>query len=474
MTEASESAIVYLQQLRDGSWIANANWGGTFAPTPNAYLAFSGGALGTGSMNAGGQWGAGDVLLDNGRVLVVGGGLLKGDLYCPGSKPLTLVTIPDQTVAEGATLTLTLRSSLCDDQTFSAGSPGYVLAALDLPVGASFNPVTGTLSWTPDSGQAGTYYVTFVLQNCTDGCFGVPDTKQAKIVVSDTILDTDGDGIPDGQDNCPTVPNPDQSDQDGDGIGDVCDPTPLGPEFAGIVSNVSSVTPPPSSTGYAPGQPIFVTATVTFNPGPEPYYAVRPTQYNVVSYVDGVAGADRILEAPPLRLSLDPLSPDLVLVGSTPVTLSTTFDLTKWYTGLTVGRHSLVLDYVNLAKDPAVDSTAVCTTPGECVQPLWMGTVSAGSQTIVIRDVGGAQGDLEPLVTLIQGFNINRGLANSLIAKVRAARASAQRGDMTSACGQMAAFLNEVKAQTGNGLTISQAQQLTNSANEIRRLLACQ
>ena len=146
----------------------------------------------------------------------------------------------------------------------------------------------------------------------------------------------------------------------------------------------------------------------------------------------------------------------------------------RWYTGLTVGRHSLVLDYVNLAKDPAVDSTAVCTTPGECVQPLWMGTVSAGSQTIVIRDVGGAQGDLEPLVTLIQGFNINRGLANSLIAKVRAARASAQRGDMTSACGQMAAFLNEVKAQTGSGLTISQAQQLTNSANEIRRLLACQ
>ena len=64
-------------------------------------------------------------------------------------------------------------------------------------------------------------------------------------------------------------------------------------------------------------------------------------------------------------------------------------------------------------------------------------------QTIVIRDVGGAQGDLEPLVTLIQGFNINRGLANSFIAKVRAARASAQRGDMTSACGQMAAFLKE-------------------------------
>src|SRR5687768_15060543 len=35
--------------------------------------------------------------------------------------------------------------------------------------------------------------------------------------------DTDGDGIADGVDNCPTGENPDQSDSDGDGIGDFCD-----------------------------------------------------------------------------------------------------------------------------------------------------------------------------------------------------------------------------------------------------------
>ena len=38
--------------------------------------------------------------------------------------------------------------------------------------------------------------------------------------------DTDGDGIPDSQDNCPTVFNPGQEDADGDGIGDVCDNCP--------------------------------------------------------------------------------------------------------------------------------------------------------------------------------------------------------------------------------------------------------
>jgi hypothetical protein len=37
-------------------------------------------------------------------------------------------------------------------------------------------------------------------------------------------LDTDGDGVPDGLDNCPTVYNPDQIDTDGDGQGDACDP----------------------------------------------------------------------------------------------------------------------------------------------------------------------------------------------------------------------------------------------------------
>ncbi len=38
--------------------------------------------------------------------------------------------------------------------------------------------------------------------------------------------DTDGDGIPDGTDNCRFVHNPDQADRDGDGFGDACDACP--------------------------------------------------------------------------------------------------------------------------------------------------------------------------------------------------------------------------------------------------------
>ena len=37
-------------------------------------------------------------------------------------------------------------------------------------------------------------------------------------------LDEDGDGIPDGEDNCPEVSNEFQEDADGDEIGDACDP----------------------------------------------------------------------------------------------------------------------------------------------------------------------------------------------------------------------------------------------------------
>jgi len=64
-----------------------------------------------------------------------------------------------------------------------------------------------------------------------DDCPTVPDPEQIDSNhdgIGDACQgggppDTDGDGIPDSMDNCPTVPNPDQADSNHNGIGDACD-----------------------------------------------------------------------------------------------------------------------------------------------------------------------------------------------------------------------------------------------------------
>jgi hypothetical protein len=58
------------------------------------------------------------------------------------------------------------------------------------------------------------------------------------------LLDSDGDGIPDGSDNCPGVANPGQADSDGDGQGDACDACPADPandaDGDGVCGNVDN------------------------------------------------------------------------------------------------------------------------------------------------------------------------------------------------------------------------------------------
>ncbi|WP_332666319.1 PxKF domain-containing protein [Aeromicrobium sp.] len=65
----------------------------------------------------------------------------------------------------------------------------------------------------------------------TTGSYNVSAANFKLHVVAPAIVDADGDGIADDDDNCPLVSNSDQADVDTDDIGDVCDTNSYAPEL---------------------------------------------------------------------------------------------------------------------------------------------------------------------------------------------------------------------------------------------------
>jgi hypothetical protein len=112
-----------------------------------------------------------------------------------------------------------------------------------------------------------------------------------------TVVDTDGDGVPDSQDNCPTVSNPDQSDTDGDGYGDACDLCPQ-------VENDGGPCPSSVGGGTADTAGTSITVTFTYN-GVDPTHLVPPDcDGNTVFLISDPAVRTNCRRKPPYVLTV--------------------------------------------------------------------------------------------------------------------------------------------------------------------------
>lgn len=80
---------------------------------------------------------------------------------------------------------------------------------------------------------------------------------------------------------------------------------------------------------------------------------------------------------------------------------------------------------------------------------------------------------LASLIASIRGFSLPHGLETSLTRKLESAQKSLDKGNTRPACNQISAFVNEVAAQSGQGLTSDQADQLLAGAAEVRASLGC-
>ena len=74
---------------------------------------------------------------------------------------------------------------------------------------------------------SGSTSIATVVSDTTDYYYHFCGGHLSATACKTTVVDSDGDGIPDSRDNCPKVSNADQKDTDGDGIGDACDNCPL-------------------------------------------------------------------------------------------------------------------------------------------------------------------------------------------------------------------------------------------------------
>lgn len=303
---------------------------------------------------------------------------------------------------------------------------------------------------------------------------GVPNGQDAFPRNPAESADTDADGVGDNADNCRTVANAGQTDTDGDGIGDACD-SPADSTPPTIV-----LPPSPSIEATSPaGAVAMFTVYATDDQDPSPTVACLPASGNTFAIgstpvtCSATDAAGNSATGTFFVQVVDTTPPTLLLPGTLTVNATSP-------SGAVVTYGADATDIVGPTATPVCSAPSgsrlpIGTTIVTCTATDAAGNVGSGSFTVVVRS---ATQQIDNLVAQVKALNAKQGVADSLDAKLQnviAALNSAKAGDKASACTKLDAFINEVRAQTGPGksLTQSDSEKLVADAQRIKAVIGC-
>src|SRR5438552_12420530 len=140
-----------------------------------------------------------------------------------------------------------------------------------------------------------------------------------------------------------------------------------------------------------------------------------------------------------------------------------------------------VVSYVVSASDNVAVASLTCsptsgsgfaigTTGVTCMATDPSGNQARATFRVTVLD---APAQLANLDETVGGLGLPRGIATSLKAKLNAALAAANVGDVVTACTKLQDFINETRAQAGKMIPMTDAALLVTEAERIRAVLGC-